>query len=582
MKFKLIEDATKKSALRAAMNTIKDLLKDKSLPAKTQEHLEALDGELKKTWEDMTSGGPDDNPENEPQGNSESMRESVTIGSNLEGQMHSGFTGMVDSMFTQGALTRDEYKQLLATVNDVMDAFASAVLDACPQLYDRSPWQDAPDEAEDGMMEAVFNEGKTEGGKDFPASDYAYVPDPEKPSTWKLRLTKTPGGDPDPGIVGAAAAALGKGFRGQKVQIPVGDLAKVKAKVRSAWKKANPDKSADDMPDGIKESAPLAESSDLQLLESDYMALSEGCVNSDGVATIKIIAPGWGSSGYYPAEVLERDGPKVFKAGLQQFWNHQTSEEEAARPEGDLDNLAGKLLEDARWDPNHPKGPGLYARAQIYDAYRAPVDNLGPDIGVSIRAMGRAQAGQAEGRQGAIIQEIAAAKSVDFVTKPGAGGAVLQLFESARHTAAHSQATQKGDPTMGEKELQEANAQLSERLARAEEKIQLREAGDFIAAQLKEAKLPEITKVRMAHDLVIKAPFKDGKLDEAALKATITAAIAAETAYLVEVTGGGRITGMGSAEPAAHKPEEDQASMKESYMALGYDEKIAAVMAKGR
>lgn len=96
---------------------------------------------------------------------------------------------------------------------------------------------------------------KSEGGENFPAGDYAYVPDPQAPSTWKLRLTATPGGPPDSGIVGAAIAALGKGFRGNKVQIPAADLPAVKAKVRAAWKKANPDKKPEDMPPAIKESA---------------------------------------------------------------------------------------------------------------------------------------------------------------------------------------------------------------------------------------------------------------------------------------------------------------------------------------
>lgn len=86
----------------------------------------------------------------------------------------------------------------------------------------------------------------------FPSSDYAYVPDPNKPSTWKLRLTATPGGKPDSGIVGAAVAALGKGFRGNKVAIPAGDLAAVKAKVKSAWKTANPDKEDEDLPPVLK------------------------------------------------------------------------------------------------------------------------------------------------------------------------------------------------------------------------------------------------------------------------------------------------------------------------------------------
>jgi hypothetical protein len=94
--------------------------------------------------------------------------------------------------------------------------------------------------------------GKTEGGKVFPASDYAYVPDSSKPSTWKLRLTSTPGGPKDPRIVGAAVAALGKGFRGNKVQIPSKDLSKVKSKVRSAWLAANKGKNKEDLPSILK------------------------------------------------------------------------------------------------------------------------------------------------------------------------------------------------------------------------------------------------------------------------------------------------------------------------------------------
>lgn len=89
---------------------------------------------------------------------------------------------------------------------------------------------------------------KTEGGASFPASDYAYVPDAKTPSTWKLRLTATPGGGPDAHIVGAAVAALGKGFRGNKVAIPAADLPAVKAKVKAAWIKANPDKTPKDIP----------------------------------------------------------------------------------------------------------------------------------------------------------------------------------------------------------------------------------------------------------------------------------------------------------------------------------------------
>lgn len=109
---------------------------------------------------------------------------------------------------------------------------------------------------DDYEEEPVEKGKKTEriGGKpaQFGPGDYAYVPDSEKPSTWKIRLTNTPGGAPDSQIVGAAVAALGAGFRGQKARIPSDDRAAVVGKVRAAWLKANPDKSKEDLPDVLK------------------------------------------------------------------------------------------------------------------------------------------------------------------------------------------------------------------------------------------------------------------------------------------------------------------------------------------
>lgn len=93
---------------------------------------------------------------------------------------------------------------------------------------------------------------KKEGDAFFPASDFAYVPDRSSPSTWKLRLTSTPGSKPDPRIVGAAVAALGKGFRGQRVQIPAKDMPGVKRRVLKAWRSANPDAKPGDVPPVLK------------------------------------------------------------------------------------------------------------------------------------------------------------------------------------------------------------------------------------------------------------------------------------------------------------------------------------------
>jgi len=75
---------------------------------------------------------------------------------------------------------------------------------------------------------------KTEGGESFSASDYAYVPEPDKPSTWKIRLTESPGKMTVAQVARAITALQPGGFRGNEAQIPAGDRAGVKSKISAA------------------------------------------------------------------------------------------------------------------------------------------------------------------------------------------------------------------------------------------------------------------------------------------------------------------------------------------------------------
>jgi hypothetical protein len=75
---------------------------------------------------------------------------------------------------------------------------------------------------------------KKEGKDTLRASSFAYVPDKDKPSTWKLRID-------DANHVRSAVAALGKGFRGNKVRIPADEKDSVIRKVRAAYKKFYPE-----------------------------------------------------------------------------------------------------------------------------------------------------------------------------------------------------------------------------------------------------------------------------------------------------------------------------------------------------
>lgn len=78
---------------------------------------------------------------------------------------------------------------------------------------------------------------------------YAFTPAKGEP---KLDIS-------DAAHVAAAAAALGPGFRGQKVQLPSGAVAGVKAKVRAAYRRFFLDKNPKDYPDGIKKGVAMFE-----------------------------------------------------------------------------------------------------------------------------------------------------------------------------------------------------------------------------------------------------------------------------------------------------------------------------------
>jgi hypothetical protein len=142
---------------------------------------------------------------------------------------------------------------------------------------------------------------------------------------------------------------------------------------------------------------------------------------------VKVIESGWGSSGYYPAEMLKQYGPTVFKKGTKVFMNHPSMSESADRPERDVHQLAGKLASDAVFTEN-----GLVADIEFYSHYAPIIREMAEDVGLSIHAFGEANVGEAEGRTGPIIESLVAdpLTSVDVVTVAGAGGKFLTLLES--------------------------------------------------------------------------------------------------------------------------------------------------------
>lgn len=296
---------------------------------------------------------------------------------------------------------------------------------------------------------------------------------------------------------------------------------------------------------------------------------------------IKLIAPGAGSSAFYPAEVLKRDGPKVFGSGTHVYLNHPTRAEEAQRPEGDVANLAGVLTTAAEYKENHAKGAGLYARMKVFADHAQMVEEKAAHVGMSIRASGIAD-GSRDGLP--VLKQFLSAESVDVVTKAGAGG--LILTEAARSAAPQGEVMDEKTTKLLESLVQQ-NAALAAKMLRTE----AREACDRILAGVT---MPDPAKV-MVRETILNFPIPTTEAGDLNIT-TLTEAVNAEAkrvgTMLAAVAPGSRVTGMGAAAPvqmteaervaAKQREADDLEAAVAVYESLGMPKDAAVIAAKGR
>jgi hypothetical protein len=154
-----------------------------------------------------------------------------------------------------------------------------------------------------------------------------------------------------------------------------------------------------------------------------------------GKLTLTVIRPGFNTSkSRFYTEAALKNGHKLFE-GAKMFANHATAAEERARPEGDVNQWAASLKRTWVESDGTIKGEAIVVDPQ----FKAKLNNLAEakllgEMGVSIRAIGEAYTGKIEGVETSVVESFIAARSVDFVTYPGAGGRV-EAIESDRHDA---------------------------------------------------------------------------------------------------------------------------------------------------
>lgn len=296
---------------------------------------------------------------------------------------------------------------------------------------------------------------------------------------------------------------------------------------------------------------------------------------SGGRMLVDIITPGWGSCGYYSKETLQEAATSnVFGKGLHMYLDHPTAADEHDRPERSVRDLAGVLDADAVVT----ESGSLQATVRVFSQYRDVIAEMSDSIGVSIRAMGEATNGEAEGRKGPLITSLSEAMSVDFVTQAGRGGKIAALLESKRalqlealtgETATNTTNTPASTPPAGStvgtapapttteetkvatedqagdqaRELTEAHAKTQGELAEARSALARYKARDaalpLIGTRIDEAstKLQPAVRQRVVESTLRDVPVKDGQLDVDELNKRIDSTINAESQYAAQLLG---------------------------------------------
>lgn len=151
--------------------------------------------------------------------------------------------------------------------------------------------------------------------------------------------------------------------------------------------------------------------------------LIESVIGSDNSGKLKVrirlISVGQGSSGFYPAETLRRDGPSAFPAGTKLFYNHPSVQEQESHR--DVRLIFGQTISDAEFVESEQ---ALYADAEILNRDADFIRDIMESADLSIEAGGSIEDGNV------IELEYHPTNAVALVPEGGRDGKITGLIEA--------------------------------------------------------------------------------------------------------------------------------------------------------
>ena len=466
------------------------------------------------------------------------------------------------------------------------------------------------------MAEVMLEVSKTDMGMSFPADAYAYVPDPARPSTWKVRLWENPEAKVTKASAARASQALSaEGFRGNQVKLPRVDLPAVRRKVAAAWEKTHP---GEELPKHLVENVRETEigladqNVDIvsgmesnvleQEQEQEFAEAAHGVDElSKNEVVVTVLQPGFNRSGarYYTNDAVEHAVREGLFNNRKMFVNHPSASEMRDRPERNLTDWVSTVKET--WVDEETGA--IKARIKVVqnwfgDFLKQLQENEAlPDVGLSIFAQGQVQRKKIDGRLTDVVERFTRALSVDWVTEPGAGGRVDAIWEAYQPVRLKEQETNvlntmsateavatlreqrpdvieilEAERHNEESEIREAevaSAAAAERIAALEEDLttkqdeleQLKsslivaEQHQLVAETLAETELPQAARDRVASQITEPVLSEAGEFDAEALKAKVTEMVEAEAAYAEQLVAETRPAGGRGISGLGDRPE---------------------------
>lgn len=187
-------------------------------------------------------------------------------------------------------------------------------------------------------------------------------------------------------------------------------------------------------------------------------SVTDAPVKSGNRWRVVVARPGKGSSGTYSEDLFRRDASKLIPPGAQSFINHG---------ERDPEKMIGVFPDGGYFDEAEK---AVVAELQVFEHWKAWVEEVAPYVGMSLYAMGEADE---DGNVVAIHED--AYNGADLVARAGLSGSKIadKLYEAAvsagsEQTKATAALERKDNEQMDEKvieALEALTAQVSELVA---------------------------------------------------------------------------------------------------------------------